>query len=295
MAFNGLKQGLHLGNHKGLKYGLSSGIGQGLSLGLLDGTVNGTLPYQDPVGLKGTKAPCIYGLADYWTQPDGVTTALTDIAGTGTTLSCNTGGSIRPAPVANGCLGNKYSMLYNNNQGYFATTSNITLTNAYSYVMVCKLNGTTNCTPFHIDDTIDVGGCDVIITNSSNTLQSTLYGGQAGSITTSVYKTNQSSGVMSDWIILSGTNKLDVSQGSGSEQQLYVNGMLQHDLVSSNFTVVTTTIGARQVIVGNFSTSSPQAAQGFQLGAFVMFPYYMNSQERMMIENYFRKYYGYKF
>jgi hypothetical protein len=295
MAFNGLKQGLHLGNRSGLKEGLRTGIGQGLSLGTGNGTVNTTLPVQDPLGLKGTKAPCIYGLADYWTQPDAVTTTLTDIANTGTTLSCNTGGSLRPKPVQFGAMGTKYSMLYQNSQSYLATTSNVTLTNAYSFVMVCNLTGNTNCTPFHVDDTVSVGGCDIIITATDNTLQSTFYGGQAGSITNSKFKTNQSSGVMSDWILLSGTYKLDLAQGTGSEQQLYVNGMLQHDLVSSTFNVVTTTMGARQVIVGNFSTSSPSAATNFQMAAFVMFPYYMNSQERMNVENYFRQYYGYKF
>jgi len=295
MAFNGLKQGLHLGNHKGLKQGLRTGLGQGLSLGTGNGTVNTTLPTQDPMGLKGTKAPCVYALADYWTQPDGVTTTLTDIAGTGTTLSCNTGGSLRPAPTQNGCCGTKYSMLYNNNQSYLATTSNVTLGNAYSFVMVCKIQNSTNQTAFHVDNTISPGGCDVFVTATPIQLKSTFYGGQSGTITSSNYLTNQSYNVMSDWIILSGTYKLDLGQGTGSEQLLYVNGMLQHDLSSSTFTVVTTTMGARQVVVGNFSTSAPSGAAGFQLGAFAMFPYYMNSQERMSVENYFRQYYGYKF
>lgn len=295
MANRGLGNGLDNGLESGLGQGVDLGLRQGLGSGMSDAEFLNNRPMQNPLLLTGTKKPIIYGLADEYTQPDAVTTTLNDIANTGTTLSCNTGGSLRPAPTRDGALGTKYSMLYNNNQSYFATTTNVTLGNAYSFVMVCKLTGNTNCTAFHVDDTISVGGCDIIISATDNTLQSTFYGGSAGTITNSKYKTTQSPNVMGDWIVLSGTYKLNIDQGVGSEQKLYVNGMLQHEFVSSTFTVVTTTMGARQVIVGNFSTSAPSAAAGFKLGAFVMFDYYMNSMERMRIENYFRSYYGYNF
>lgn len=295
MGANGLKQGLPNGLHSGLKNGLSSGLCQGLSLGNTNGTVKTTVPTMNPLLLKGSKKPIIYGLADFFTQPSGINTTLTDIASTGITLTCNTGGSIRPAPNKGGAFGTKYSMDFNNSQSYFTNSSSISLSNAFSFISVFKLNGNTSAGLFHLDSEISPGGCNVSINSTNNQLKSTFYGGSGGSITNSQFVTNQSPNVMNDWIIASGTYRLSQPGGAGSEQDLFINGMRQHDLSSSNFTVVTTTISGVNIVVGNLSTSAPLGAIGMQFGAFIMFNYYLNSQERMLIENYFRMYYGYKF
>lgn len=295
MGQNGLHNGLIRGLESGHKKGFVGGLRKGFSKGFTNGVHSQNFPIQDPALLQGLKKPVAYGLADFWTQPDGITTTLTDIANTGRTLTCNYGGSIRPVPTPFGALGTKNSMYYPNTQSYFTTSTDVPFVSEYSFVMVVKLNGTTNARALLIEDNINVGGLDLMVENANNRLKNTFYGGQSGAMTNSQYRTSLPPNVMSDWLIISGVMKLDISLGAGSEQNIWINGALQKDFVSSTFNVVTPTMVAKQIIVGNLSTSSPANALGFEFGAFSLFDYALNSEERFRIENYFRKYYGYNF
>lgn len=295
MGQNGLHNGLIRGLESGLKKGFVSGLQKGFSKGFTNGVMSQNYPIQDPALLTGLKKPIIYGLADYYTQPDSITTTLTDIANTGRTLTCNYGNVVRPVPTPFGAMGSKKSMYFQNTQSYFTTSNNVTLGKEYSFVMVISMNGTTNSRALYVADSISVGGLDLMVENANNRMKSTFYGGQAGSITNSQYRTMFPSNVMSDWLLISGVMKLDNLLGAGSEQNIWINGALQKDFVSSTFNVVTTTIGSKPVIVGNSSTSSPANALGINFGAFVMFDYALNFEERFRIENYFKKYYGYNF
>jgi hypothetical protein len=296
---SGLGSGLKAGRLQGLKTGLGqSSLRSGLVGGVKDG-ISIREKMQDPLLLTGVKKPVVYGLADYFTQPTGTTTTLTDIASTGVVLTNAQGGSFRPSPIAKGIFNNKYAMDLTVNSAscfYTSPTYSFSGLTAITMIMVAKLNNLSGKQLIYIDDSITPGGVDVSSISTSNQLRSIFYGGSAGTITNSQYDTSECSGIMSNWMIFTAKYRLSLPQGAGSEQEMYVNGKIQRKLNSSTFTAVTSSwIAGKQLIIGCNAISGGSNGGNIQMGAFVMLPYWANESEQLRLENYFRYYYGNKF
>jgi hypothetical protein len=162
-------------------------------------------------------------------------------------------------------------------------------------MMVVNLKAIANQI-FYLNDSTTPGGIDLSTSDTSRTIRSIYYGGQPGSITNSQYDTFASQVERQDWMILTAKYQLNLSQGVGSEQEVYINGTLKKQLFTSNFNIVTTAMTAAQTfIVGNTSTTSGTRGAGIHLGAFLLFDYWINESEQLRLENYFRDYYGHKF
>jgi hypothetical protein len=257
------------------------------------------------------KKPLIFCIADFFTQPTSTTTTLLDIANTGFTLTCAAGGSIRPIPTLNDIHNKFTSMNFNNTQSFLIPSPTLDLKgySAVTMIMVVKLKKIAARAIFTIDDMITPGGLNVDILNTSNTIQTTFYGGQPGSVTNSVYNSIQPTSEMEEWMILTvkvrlqepaikptGTPRL----GPGSEQETYINGILQKKFISTSpYTNNTTTpvfVSGQNIIVGNDnSILSGSKGNGIRLGGIVVLPYFANESEQIRLENYWRSYYGYKF
>ena len=161
--------------------------------------------------------------------------------------------------------------------------------------MVCKLKAIA-AQVFYIDSSITPGGVDLSMIDTNRTLRSIYYGGQPGSITNSQYDSFLSQGESSDWMILTLKYRLKQPGGAGSEQEMYVNGRLQHKLNSSTFNIITTSMTSGQTfIIGNTSITSGSRGNSMFFGSFLLLDYWMNESEQLRLENYFRWYYGNKF
>jgi hypothetical protein len=301
----GIQQGVKRGQgHSNIQSGLKQGIQK--STGTKDRTHS-----QDPRLLKGVKKPLVFCIADFYTQPTTTTTTLLDIANTGYTLTCAAGGSYRPVPTPNDIFNKFTSVDFPNTASFLVPNPTLSLTglNAITVIMVVKLKKIAAAAIFTIDDTTTPGGLNVNILNTSNTISTTFYGGLPGSITNSVYNSIQPTSEMEEWMILTVKVRFQEPQikptgtprlGAGSEQETYVNGIIQKKLVSTspytNNTTAQVFVSGQNIIVGNDnSILSGTKGNGIRLGGIVVLPYYANSSEQVRLENYWRSYYGYKF
>lgn len=294
-----MNSGLKQGKHQGIKNGnslsnMQSGMKKGMHKNLSD-----KMHSQDPSLLKGIKRPLIFCIADFYTQPDGITTTMKDLCGSGFSLTCNAGGSYRPNPILRDIFNNKTSLDFQNTASFLipSPTLNLGNYNATTFIFVLKLKNISTRAVYCIDDVTTPGGINLDIVTTLNTLRSTFRGGQAGSVTSSVYESYKSSAEMNDWMIITSKSRLGQPQGPGSEQELYVNGNLQKKFISSTFNVITTVYNTSQnIIIGNDnSTLSGTKGNGIKLGAVVVLPYWASETEQQRIENYFRWYYGNNF
>lgn len=295
---NGMRSGLKSGRNSGSKSRTAQPMMSGLKAGITSG-----LPaldkIQNPLNLSGIKKPLIYCNADNLTSNTGTVITLTDLIGSGYTLTNAQGTSFTPDLISKNIFNNKDALDFNNSGCSLYPTPSLsfpTTESELSVIMVLKLKSIA-AQIFYVDSNISPGGVDLSTIDTSYTLRNIFYGGQSGTMTNSQYDSYLSTGEGSDWMILTAKYRLNQPQGAGSEQELYINSRLQKKLNSeSPFTVVTTTYsGAQTFIVGNTSTTSGTRGASMYFGAFILCDYWLNEVEQLRLENYFRWYYGNKF
>jgi hypothetical protein len=297
MATSGLQRGHNQGILQGVKSGHAMGqLRPGFGSGFTDGTAYPD-KLQDPVQLTGRKKPLIYCNADNVTTNTGIVITLTDLIGSGFTLTNAQGSGFTPDITTRNIFNSRNSLDFNDSRCslYPTPALNFSGDSEISLMMVVNLKAIANQI-FYISNNITPGGIDLSTSDTSRTIRSIYYGGQPGSITNSQYDTFASQVERQDWMILTAKYQLNLSQGVGSEQEVYINGTLKKQLFTSNFNIVTTAMTAAQTfIVGNTSTTSGTRGAGIHLGAFLLFDYWINESEQLRLENYFRDYYGHKF
>ena len=297
MAQSGLNSGMYGGLRQGVKSGLAM---SNINSGLLGGLVNGIWDkskMQNPVSLTGIKKPLIFCNADNFTTPPAASVTLTDLVGSGFTLTNAQGSAFVPDLVEDGLFNHRNYLDFNDTRCSLYPTPALTFAgdSEVSVMMVVKLKSGANQL-FYIDSTIIPGGVDLSMSDVNRTIRSIYYGGQPGSITNSQYDSFLSQGEREDWMILTAKYRLKQPGGAGSEQEMYVNGRLQHKLNSSTFNIITTSMTSGQTfIVGNTNISSGSRGLSMHLGAFLLTDYWMNESEQLRLENYFRWYYGNSF
>ena len=298
MARSGFERGFNQGRLQGVKTGLGmAGQRTGYAGGLTDGTANMD-KLQDPVLLTGVKKPLFFCNADNVTTNTGLVITLTDLIGSGRTLTNAQGTNPTPDLNTLSIFNLRNSLDFNNGAGslYPTPAFNLSGKSEYSVMMVIKIDPATGYI-LQVQDLLSPGGLVLQVTDTNQTIRSTFYGGQGGSLTTSVYETaGISQAERQDWMILTAKYQLNLSQGVGSEQEVYINGTLKKQLVSSNFNIVTTTMAATSTfVIGNDRESLGSQGGNIHLGAFLMTDYWLNESEQLRLENYFRDYYGHKF
>jgi hypothetical protein len=297
MAQSGLNSGMYGGLRQGVKSGLSmSNLGSGLNGGRVNGIWDKS-KMQNPVSLTGIKKPLIFNLADQLTTNTGTVITLTDIIGSGFTLTNAQGGSFTPDVITDGLFGHRDYLDFNDSRCSLYPTPSLNFSgdSEVSVMMVVKLKASASQI-FFLNSSIIPGGVDLSMTDTNRTIRSIYYGGQGGSITNSQYDSFLSQEERENWMILTAKYRLKQPGGAGSEQEMYVNGRLQHKLNSSNFNIVTTSMTASQTfIVGNTSITSGSRGLSMHFGAFLLTDYWLNESEQLRLENYFRWYYGNSF
>jgi len=298
MARSGLQRGFNQGILQGVKTGLGMANQRtGFAGGITDGTANMD-KLQDPVLLTGVKKPLFFCNADNLTTNTGTVITLTDLIGSGRTLTNAQGTNPTPDIVTRGIFNLRNSLDFNNSAGslYPTPAFNLSGKSEYSVIMVIKIDPATGYI-LQVQDLLNPGSLVLQVTDSNQTIRSTFYGGQAGALTTSVYDTvGVSQAEEQDWMILTVKYRLAQPGGAGSEQEIYINGSLKEQLVSSNFSIITTTMAANSTfVIGNDREGGGSVGGNIHLGAFLMTDYWLNESEQLRLENYFRDYYGHKF
>ena len=298
MARSGLQRGFNQGILQGAKTGLGmAGQRTGFAGGITDGTANMD-KLQDPVLLTGVKKPLFFCNADNVTTNTGTVITLTDLIGSGRALTNAQGGSPTPDLVTKSIFNLRNSLDFNNSAGslYPTPAFNLNGKSEYSVMMVIKIDAATGYI-LQVQDLLSAGSLVLRVTDTAQTIRSTFYGGQGGSLTTSVYETyGISEAEEQDWMILTVKYRLSQPGGPGSEQEIYINGSIKEQLVSSNFNVITTTMAATSTfVIGNDREALGSVGGNIHLGAFLMTDYWLNESEQLRLENYFRDYYGHKF
>jgi len=297
MAQSGLNTGMSKGIHQGVKSGLEmANIRSGLKGGVVS-SIWDKSKMQNPLNLSGIKKPLIFCNADNLTTNTGTVITLTDLIGSGFTLTNAQGTSFTPDLVVKDIFNRRDSLDFNTAASSLYPTPDVNFNgkSEVSIIMVCKLKAIA-AQVFYIEDSITPGGVDLSMTDTNRTLRSIYYGGQPGSITNSQYDSFLSQDESSDWMILTLKYRLKQPGGAGSEQEMYVNGRLQHKFNSSTFNIITTSMTSAQTfIIGNTSISSGTRGNSMSLGSFLLLDYWMNESEQLRLENYFRWYYGNKF
>jgi hypothetical protein len=173
---------------------------------------------------------------------------------------------------------------------------NITGTDSFTLIMVIKSKQTSGKYHFALEDSSVPGGYE-LTQLTEDSLQSKLYGNQAGAIRSSTYNTIPELTALQDWMLVTVKCTLRQKNGSGSEQAMYINGQYQHVFSASTWTIpeVTTTFPSAQYLsIGTLGVSTPNA-NGMYFASLLLLPYWANETEQIRLENYFRDYYGKKF
>jgi len=292
-----IKKGLNGGILQGVKSGLGmSNMASGLKGGIVEKTPDKN-KMQNPLSLSGNKKPLIYCNADNLTTNTGIVITLTDLIGSGFTLTNAQGSGSTPDIIVNDIFNYRDSLDFNDARSSLYPTPDLNFNgkSEVSIIMVCKLKPIA-AQVFYIEESITPGGVDLSMVGTNRTLRSIYYGGQPGSITNSQYDSFLSPGESSDWMILTCKYRLKQPGGAGSEQEMYVNGRFQHRLNSTTFNIVTTSMTSGQaLIIGNTSITSGTRGNSLFFGSFLLLDYWMNESEQLRLENYFRWYYGNKF
>jgi len=298
MARSGFERGFNQGTLQGVKTGFGmAGQRTGFAGGVTDGTAYPN-KLQDPVLLTGVKKPLFFCNADNLTTNTGLVITLTDLIGSGRTLTNAQGTNPTPDIVTKDIFNLRNSLDFNNAAGslYPTPAFNLSGKSEYSVMMVIKIDPATGYI-LQVQDLLNPGSLVLQVTDTNQTIQSTFYGGQAGALTTSVYDTvGVSQAEIQDWMILTVKYRIAQPGGPGSEQEMYINGSIKKHLVSSNFNIITTTMTATSTfVIGNDREGGGSAGGNIHLGAFLMTDYWLNESEQLRLENYFRDYYGHKF
>ena len=289
--------GLKTGQLQGVKTGMGfakmeSGIRKGVidNIGRHDKT-------QDPtVGLLGSKRPIIFWLAEYTnaTVDSTSVTTITNLMG-GTNLSNSGSGSL--VWVYQGMLNNKsYIDLNSGNDRILTGTTYMANKNEMTVMMVVRMAyaNTGRILFSFVNTTISDTIGDIVITAESGQKVKVSFIGNP-TTTSSVYQTfdNTIEGTQNNhWVLITAKFRLYQPGGQGSEVEIYINGKLNMDPVTTTFTGSTSNFSAQSM---NFGNNATQANGGSQIAGALVLDYWANSSEQIRLENFFRWYYGFRF
>ena len=291
---NGLKSGQLQGVKTGMSFAkMESGIRKGVlsNIGRHDKT-------QDPtVGLLGSKKPIIFWLADYTNATVGSTnvTTIYNLMSGGTNLSNSGAGSV--TYVYPGVLNNKaYLDLNNSNDRILTGTTYMAGKNEMTVMMVVRMAyGASGRILFSFVNTTiaDTTGDIVITAESGQVVKVKFIGNPTTGISTYQSFDNTIEGTNNNqWFLITAKFRLYQPTGQGSEMELYINGKLNVNPVTTGFVGSTSNFSSQSM---NFGNDATQASGGSQIAGALVLDYWANSSEQIRLENFFRWYYGFRF
>jgi len=294
------------GNQGGLQSGkrrgsFSSGLQGGKRQGLLAN--NGFLSYTNPLTLKGNLKPLVYFLADdVETFTGGTVEEMTDIANTGNVLISQLGSSYRPSLIPKGVNGRRGYLSFQVNDILYCEDIDMSAYNCMTniYVFRFKVAGSTTSYVYNVNDgypLLSSGDFCLQGTNNLFNAQSRLvgiYDTPSSQYTQGVY--NTFSNPYQNWGMITVKHNLLKPTGQGSETKMYVNGVVQQQLIQSDFQtpVPPNFLTIKDYHVGNSDKTS--LVNGYvDIASGLTLPYWASDGLQRKLENYFRWYFGINF
>lgn len=286
MANTGLESGIKIsGKNSGIKSGLA--LSQ-MRSGMLSGAANGSMTrkiMQDPALLIGIKAPIIYWNAESCAvnTSNNVLSVTNLAAGSVETLAIGSDPNRVSGAVRNG----KGAIVFDTTD-YIRTSLIMSGKTETTIFLVARADGGSGrfLLNFKWDSINDTPG-DLTLTSQSEKVRADLFGDP--DTTKSTYDSYPIS--TSQFYIITQKIRLSGKNGSGSEQELYIDGVRQKVIVAATYTAATSFFDTALYFGGN----SSQTFGGNTIAAGLVFDYALSSAEQTRIENYFRWYYGLAF
>ena len=299
MGRNGKNDGLKQGRLQGAKTGFGfSRMESGLKKGVVS-EAGMHIKIQDPTLLQGSKKPSSFWLADFATATGAgaAISAISELIQGATAFTILSNPVYRP-----GFSGSSGSGVYNN-RAYidFDSTADLIYTslstmgsgkNEFTLMMVVRLSSASNTVLFYsVDSTIANTVGDITVESIGGTkIRVTFLGNPT--TTSSVYETYDSTLEGNNWHLLTVKLRLYQPAGQGSEMEIWLDGKLNMNPITTTFGGSTSTFVGNSFNIGN---NSSQTAAGSNIAACLTLDYWANSSEQIRLENFFRWYYGRRF
>lgn len=290
MGNSGLKSGLQMGNFQGVKAG--RGIGN-IETGLVSGLNNGNTTRRklhNPVAIKGTLQPYCYWNADNVTLSGSTVTDVTNLNGTAGAFTVNGSPTISLLSVGRRSA---IDLSSNNDSVQISAAGNAILSNTNQATVSIVFRTTDVSATLYANQGSTITstrGDFFITTTSTDQIQIQFWSDNPGNV---IYRTGVIQNLQTRYHTL--TVKFDLQQryGVGSEVEVILDGMPKPlDLVSSTFVPNSLGFVSTQQHFGNnktLATSLSFMASGFLCG------YWMSDSQQIMLENFYRWYYGINF
>ena len=282
----------------GIFGGMLQGYKSNMGLAKMDGGIRKGLlssvgrhsKIQDPTLLTGSKTPVAFWLADY-TSSTSTSTAITSVYNFFGPSFTETGSATF---TERGVLNNKAYLSFVAADRVYSL-ENYLDKNEVTLMMVVRMSSTSaDRVIFARKWSIGNTAGDIRITaESGQKIRVTFYG--SGGTSTSVYETFSRSieGTQNNqWFLLTVKCRMYQPQGQGSEMEIYANGNLEMNPVTTTFVAPNSNFPASPL---NFGNDSSAASGGSNLAATLILDYWVNSSEQIRLENFFRHYYGFRF
>ena len=288
MANTGLEVGIKVsGKNTGVKSGLSLSQMRG---GMLSGSANGTMVrkiMQNPALLTGVKAPIFYWNAESCTvNASNIVLSVTNLApGSVETFSILSPSTSNDPLRVPGAVKNGKAAIFFDSGDNISTSLAMSGKSEATFFLVAKADGGSGTVLFSFrwNAPNDTAG-DFSLTSQTGEVRADLFGNPTS--TKSTYDSYQISN--SEFYIFVLKIRLAGKNGSGSEQELYINGVRQKVPVATTYTAATSFLDSPIYFGGNLS----QVSGGNTIASGLVFDYALGDAERVRIENYFRWYYG---
>lgn len=296
MSQSGLHKGLAQGVLQGVKTGYAmSSFRSGFRSGITDGIANSD-KLQDPENLVASKLPLLHWNAENCSvNASNNVLTVTNLSNQSSPPTFAVGSD--PNRAGGDVYGNKSALTFDTTD-YIASSGTPTGFSECTIMLVFNLNSTSTtdlCT--YVFSTFGSTLGDIYIQSlNGNQIQSYL-GGNGGAGTTSVWNTPANL-IQGEWYILTAKYRLFAVNGPGSEQEVYINGTKQNIIpVTTTFGtgLTTDTFGSLGATPFYFGGNPSQTRGGNAIAAGLVFTYWLNESEQIRLENYLKKYYGYKF
>jgi hypothetical protein len=300
MGRNGINKGLKTGWHQGIK----SGMGHArMESGFKKGIVNEAGMHnkvQDPTLLQGSKKPTTFWLADYATATGAgsTVTALSELILGATTFLIGSSPAWQPPYRGDGGVYNNRAYIDFNSAADIIYTNSSTMgsgKNEFTLMMVFSISSNLNnkILFYSVDSTISSTIGDITVeTMGGNRVRVTVIG--SPTTTSSVYETYDATLEGNNWHILTIKVRLYQPNGPGSELEIWLNGRLNMNPITTTFGGSTSTFVGNTFVFGNNAPTSATAG-GSKIAGALTLDYWANPSEQMRLENFFRWYYGRRF
>ncbi|MEY4571770.1 MAG: hypothetical protein RLZ10_981 [Bacteroidota bacterium] len=274
--------GLNIGNGNGFAI---NGVNRGVISGLMGISSATKLKNIDPSLFSGPSKPTFYWNAES-TVNTGYDTNISSVNG----INCTQTIVINSDPIYQyDQQTNRGEISFDSNDSIYTSDCGLGGLKEFTTFIVCNIDALQRNILWKIDSTIvDTPGDVFIQSLGTGVVESVLYGNSSTLISVRSFLPE----VRYSTFLITAKYSLDVNK-IDNPHELYINGVKNMNVFSNNYTITSSdTFFASPLHNG---ANSSFTGGGNRVLSCLVLPYWVNESEQILIENWFRNYYGYKF